>query len=301
LPQVEEAVRRDYPDALDEMRGIADGADLKYEDVLLMNFTSEFGRRAQSGCTAFAAARRATEKGKTIMGKTRDMRYQAYFPFQIALNVQVPGKAHVFLAEAFVGRVVTGCGINEYGLGLMLNVVNIKDFDDSVGIQRSLLARLILEECKDVSEAVERFSKHILAYCGGSFLICDALGNCAVIEKSHAHQAVREPIEGIITATNHFVNPAMTKHMGWSSQSSPKRFDLISALIKPTVGKINVKLAKSFLRNHAHGLSRDSICRHDVNSVNTVSAYVADVTSKRVYIADGHPCKSRFQSYRLKN
>ncbi len=296
VSQVQEAMEKFYPDALDEIRGIADGSGLEYENVLLMNFASEVKRSVQGGCTAFTAVGDSTINSKTIMAKTRDLRYQAYHPFQIAMKVCVPGKFDVFLAEAFAGRVVTGCGINEHGLGLILNIVNINDFDGSIGIQRSFLARFILENCENVKEAVKQFSTHELAYCGANYLICDVDGDCALIEKSHSHQVVKGPEGGIITVTNHFTDPAMLKFQGRLGRSSPLRLNQITALLNANVGDIDVELAKGFLKSH----EPSAICRHDAIGVNTVSAYVVDADLRIIHIADGHPCKSPFKAYSLK-
>lgn len=298
LSEVEDGLRRGYPEALDEMRGIAEGSRLGYEAVLLMNFTSEVRSRASSGCTAFTATDGATISGLPLMGKTRDMAFQAYFPFQIAMRVRIPGRAEVFLAEAFSGMAVTGCGMNEHGLGLTLNIIiSIGDIDPSVGIQRAFMARLVLERCESVEEALDLFSETDLAYQGANFLVCDAEGECALVEKSHRHQAIMRPIDGLIAATNHFTDPGMAQFDRVFTQPSRMRLERMTSLLASKRGKIDLSMAKGFLRDHAHGHGVNSICRHEPSGVNTVQAYILEPCSREIHIADGHPCTSRFQRY----
>ena len=145
------------------MRGIADGSKLSYQDILVTNFTSEVRSQVPSGCTSFVATREATMERQPIMGKTRDMASQMYFPFQIALKICESGKHEVFLAEAFSGMAATGCGMNECGLVVAVNTIaTINDADDTVGVQRAFLARLALEECRNV----EVFSSFTVCFSG---------------------------------------------------------------------------------------------------------------------------------------
>lgn len=299
LSKVEGGLRKRYPEALEEMKGIAEGSKLGYEDVLLMNFTSEVRSQRPSRCTMFAATGEATRTGQPIMGKTRDMAAQVYFPFQIAMKVRTSGKPILFLAEAFSGMAVTGCGMNEYGLGLALSTItSISDVDETVGVQRAFLARQILEECRNVEEALDLFSANDLAYQGANFMVCDAKGECFLVEKSHCHQTVVRAENVVIASTNHFTDPKMLDFSKTSGKSSKARLERICSLLSANKGKIDLSLAKTFLRDHANGLDNNSICRHTSSGANTVQAYVLEPVSKQVFISDGHPCLHRFQRYR---
>ena len=299
LSKVECGLRDKYPDALEEMRGIASGSRLVYDDVLLMNFTSEVRSQIPRGCTSFIATEGVTKTGQPIMGKTRDMASQAYFPFQIAMKVCMPGKAEIFLAEAFSGMVVTGCGMNEYGLAITLNAIrSISDTDDTIGVQRAFLARLILEECRNTEEALDLFTKTEMAYQGANFLVCDTEGECALVEKSHCHQALVRANDGVIVTTNHFTDPTMVEFGKPSRGSSNARLERMFSLLSSNTNNVDLSMAQTFLRDHAEGLDGNSICRHVPQGVNTVQAYILEPNAKRIFIADGHPCMSSFTSYK---
>jgi predicted choloylglycine hydrolase len=298
LYKVEDGLRNAYPEALEEMRGIADGSKLTYEQILLMNFTSEVRSQLSSGCTGFTAVENATKSKQPIMGKTRDMGSQLFFPFQIGMKIRTSDETNIFLAEAFSGMAVTGCGMNNHGLGLALNVIiSITDTDDTIGVQRAFLARLILEKCRSVEEAIKYCSMHDTAYQGVNFLLCDSQGDSALIEKSHCHQAIIRAEDGVLASTNYFQNPKMQEFSTIIGGSSKARLDRMTVLLQSDIGQIDLAVAKKFLRDHSYGLDNLSICRHTPMRVNTVQAYILEPYSKTIYIADGHPCQSRFHQY----
>ncbi len=297
LHNVEKGLQVYYPEALEEMRGVAEASGLSYEDVLLMNFTSEVRTRSTQGCTAFSAVSQATRTGDPITGKTRDMASQIYYPFQVAMNISTLGKMQVFLAEAFSGMTVTGCGMNEHGLSLNLNIIiTITDSDDTVGVQRAFLARKVLEECSNVEEAIKMFSKIDLAYQGANFMVSDAKGSSAVIEKSHCHQAVIFPDNGILAMANHFETKKMKRYEAFIAKTSPVRLKRMREMLTENFGRINLSASKRFLQDHKEG-NEFSICRHILDGVNTVSAYILEPRTRIVSVADGHPCWQRFQKY----
>ena len=297
LFNVEEGLRVYYPEATEEMKGVAEASGLSYEDVLLMNFTSEVRTRAAQGCTAFSAINQATRTGDPITGKTRDMATQVYYPFQVAMNISTLGKMQVFLAEAFSGMTVTGCGMNEHGLALNLNIiVKISDFDDTVGVQRAFLARKVLEECSNVEEAIKMFTEIDLAYQGANFMVCDAKGSSAIIEKSHSHQAVIFPDNGILAMANHFENKKMKHYEEFKVKTSPVRLQRMWEMLSEKYGKIDLSTSKNFLQDHKKG-NEFSICRHIPDGVNTVSAYILEPRTRTVYVANGHPCLQRFRKH----
>jgi len=297
LHNVEEGLQVYYPEAVEEMRGVAEASDLSYEEVLLMNFTSEVRTRAAQGCTAFSAVNQATRTSDPITGKTRDMASQVYYPFQVAMNISTLGKMQVFLAEAFSGMTVTGCGMNEHGLSLNLNIIiKITDSDDTVGVQRAFLARKVLEECSNVEEAIKMFSKIDLAYQGANFMVSDTKGSSAVIEKSHCHQAVIFPDNGILAMANHFETKKMKRYEEFRPKTSPVRSQRMREMLTENCGRINLSASKRFLQDHKKG-NEFSICRHIPDGVNTVSAYILEPRTRIVYVADGHPCWQRYHKY----
>jgi len=297
LYNVEEGLQVYYPEATEEMKGVAEASGLSYEDVLLMNFTSEVRTRAAQGCTAFSAINQATRTGAPITGKTRDMASQVYYPFQVAMNISTLGKMRVFLAEAFSGMVVTGCGMNDRGLALNLNIiVKITDPDDTVGVQRAFLARKVLEECSNVEEAIKLFTVTNLAYQGANFMVCDAEGSSAVIEKSHSNQALMFPENGILAMANHFEDKKMKQYEEFRVKNSPVRLQRMKEMLLAELGKIDLSTSKRFLKDHKKG-NELSICRHVLAGVNTVSAYLLEPRTRTIYVADGHPCWQRFRKY----
>src|SRR5919205_1704811 len=71
-------VAREFPELLEELHGIADGARIEYPELLDLNVNTDVAyARAYSelqDCTQILAMGPATVDGKTYVGKTRDLR-----------------------------------------------------------------------------------------------------------------------------------------------------------------------------------------------------------------------------------
>ena len=73
----EQWVSREFPELLDEISGVAEGANVDYEELLSMNVNTD-GAYARAyavamECTQVIATGPATVDGKTYVAKTRDL------------------------------------------------------------------------------------------------------------------------------------------------------------------------------------------------------------------------------------
>ena len=60
------------PEIVDEMKGLAAGVKLDFQDIFFLNITYEISGRPILGCTAFAVAGGATSNGDAIAGQNFD-------------------------------------------------------------------------------------------------------------------------------------------------------------------------------------------------------------------------------------
>ena len=61
------------PAYLEEVRGLADGANISFEEALLCQVRSEAARIGEGGCTAFALTGSATADGQPLAGQNQDL------------------------------------------------------------------------------------------------------------------------------------------------------------------------------------------------------------------------------------
>ena len=133
----------------EEMRGIATGAELPYDDILLLNCFMEVYKM---GCTNHIAWGDMTKDNKLIHGRNIDFpdKDQGHLNMVI-LAYEIEGKEKV-LSITWPGMVGILTGMNESKLCLAIN--ELFDFDPTIqSMPYPLFYRIILEDCKTLAEA----------------------------------------------------------------------------------------------------------------------------------------------------
>lgn len=297
IEEVRGGLEAKCPEVLEEMRGIAEGAGLRFAEILFINFASEVDKGV-SGCTTILSLGDPTSAKNMLLGKTRDLGSPLLYPFQTSVKIRRKDGDDIFVASSMAGILGAGFGVNRRGLALALNAADrIQDLGGKVGVQRSILARKALEECGGVNEAVAFLSHHNLAYCGALYILADSTGHGAIVEKSRVHQAVRSFERGTAVAANHFVEPSMRGYLAPLDGTSPLRLKRAGELSNPHQEGLTIPQTKRILKDHLHGLSISSICRHTPTGPNTVAGYILEVGARRTHICDGHPCENPFKKF----
>ncbi|MFQ5875654.1 MAG: C45 family autoproteolytic acyltransferase/hydrolase, partial [Dehalococcoidia bacterium] len=114
-------------DILEELEGVARGADLSLEEIVALNaryelvFTLSLApQRGSSGCTSVAALPQVTKDGHTILGQNWD--YKPRFQgLNIILEVEQEGKPN--LVTQVEAGILAHRGMNSAGVGICLNAL----------------------------------------------------------------------------------------------------------------------------------------------------------------------------------
>jgi isopenicillin-N N-acyltransferase like protein len=119
------AIERQLPDLVDEMRGIAEGAGVSFDQVVAYNlmdeqwwYDLERGPDAEPGCSVIAVADQAD--GTVLLAQNMDL--PSYMDGgQLVLRIRTPGQpeALVLSAAGLLGLT----GVNQAGLGLCVNTL----------------------------------------------------------------------------------------------------------------------------------------------------------------------------------
>lgn len=206
-----------YPEMIEEIEGIAEGAGFEKEEALQKFLTSEIFWYTNSvgikrACTIFGVQ----NKNGVFVGRNYDWHpgaekswevYKIKSPEHYSLTaisdmavapMYNPKKTFYYADDA----------INEKGLYIGLTFA----FNDkwSFGISNFHTIRLISERCKTVIEALEIF-KEIPICCPKNYFIADKNGNMAVLEHTSKRFKILHPKNGILIQTNHYVNPELAK------------------------------------------------------------------------------------------
>ena len=294
------ALSGEFAPYAEEMRGIAAGAGIGFEDVLALNLRSEILYSAlapQSApppaeCTAFAALPPATAGGAVLAGQTWDYsRSQREATFLARFPAADGRPAMLMPLEA---GMVGGKGVSSAGVCLTLNALRTPRA--GAGIPLHVRMRRILE-APTADEAFRRAAEGPVA--GPACLtVTDRDGRCTGFELDPAGVEELHPVDGVFVHTNHYVSPRYQADAGGSTVA---RFERMSALLRSKPG-LALADVESFLADHENG--GRSICSHPAPDVpperlgeagSTNYAFVADLTAGRFRFVMGNPCEGEFR------
>jgi isopenicillin-N N-acyltransferase like protein len=137
----------------DEMRGIAEGSGMSYEDVVASNFIPEMFH-----CSGFALSGSATKDGSLYHGRILDYGCDWKLQDHAVLIVAEPEGSIPFVNVTYAGFIgsVTGMNAKKVSIGEMGG----KGLGHWEGVPMALLVRMALEEADDLDEAVAVFRDH---------------------------------------------------------------------------------------------------------------------------------------------
>jgi isopenicillin-N N-acyltransferase-like protein len=154
------------PGAVEELRGIAEGAGVRFDDVMELNLADE---RRLFGCSS-AGVRRSPD-GTPVSGQTMDT--PAWFAaFRVAVRSAEPESGLTSLAFTIAGTPAL-CGVNSSGLAVWCNALYALARSPD-GVPVSCVVRRLLS-CRTLAEA-RSFVETVPHASGQHFLLASPLG-----------------------------------------------------------------------------------------------------------------------------
>ncbi len=188
-----------YPEILEEMRGIADGAGsgLTREDILTLNVRSEISlTNYADGCTSIS---QVGDAGAIYLAQNWDW-LQELDKGMVFLHIKPQGSdiAFKFLGEAgIVGKI----GMNSAGFGLCMNALRSGAFSKLM-LPVHIMSRRLLQYATSVEDALAVIDEFGLA-CTANYMFADKSGGHINVECSPKGNTSIWPCDGYVTHTNH--------------------------------------------------------------------------------------------------
>jgi isopenicillin-N N-acyltransferase-like protein len=297
-----EPIRAYDPEILEEMEGIAEGAQLEFADVLAMNCRSElmFGTRAPAECSSFALQPSITATGHTYVGQNWDWGTEIIDTIALVAIRQEPLKPDILLLDeaGVVGRM----GINSSGIGLCTNTL-LAEQSAPTGVPYNVLLRGVLNTRRldDATGALIRPARAI----SSNHLIGDARGQTLDIEVAPEEFDYIPPRGGIITHGNHFagtriraVDSGVTR---WPD--SVYRECRLREAFERVGGSIRVEDMMAALRDEfgaPYAISRTADADlHPLERIETVASIITDCVDRVCWISRGAPTASEYRRISL--
>jgi isopenicillin-N N-acyltransferase-like protein len=267
-----------YPE---EMRGIAEGAKVEFESVVLLNARTEIIKLAQrakrdsdpDGCTGLVALPRATESGRLIHAQNWDWKVECAETAVVLRISREDGPDILMFTEAgALGR----SGFNAAGIAITANYLESDRDYSQLGVPLALIRRKVLEQrhLALAMRAVYATPKS----ASNNMMVSEAHGlaidfECAPDESFQVH-----PENDLIVHANHWqsgIALGKLKDTGIANTPDSLYRDLrVRALLEQQHGSITRDSVKSALFDDYQ--TPWSVCRPPrPNLSNTMSATVA--------------------------
>ncbi|WP_245807777.1 C45 family autoproteolytic acyltransferase/hydolase [Halobacillus massiliensis] len=274
---------------LKEIEGLAKGAGVTFEDVLVLNARSEIALiNTMDGCTAFALTPPKTTK--TWLAQNWDWKGEQNDSIVHLEIKQESLPAIQMITEAgIIGKI----GMNDRGIGVCLNALVTDTWKPKVPIHLGLRAIL---ESTTMEEAYAKVEKNQMA-SAAHFLIASKSEEMISMEVSPVHTAERRGSNGALTHTNHICSENMKKEVKEDAlPDSFNRFSMVTKLVDEIKDK-EIEKENLFEILSSHENYPSSICRHSSPAqvgrakMETVFSIVMNLTDNKLSWSIGKPCE----------
>jgi isopenicillin-N N-acyltransferase-like protein len=303
----EQAIGEFSPGSLDELRGLAKGADLPWGDVMAINARSELMYASSGGpapapageCTSFAVLPEASANHHTLLGQNWD-----WLPF--ALDTAVVLEVHRDDLPSYITIAEAGhfakVGFNAAGLGMCTNtLVSTRDVGASGVPYHSVLRALM--DATTLSNAMRTVYAAPRAL-SANYLLAHSQGQAVNIETTSGDASgvhVSLPENGILAHANHFLAPGFAPQDARVAlqPDSIFRLDTMRRGLAAASGAVSIAKAQAILRDHRN--LPEAVCshpnpdKHPLESRTSVISVVADLDAGELWMTPGPPCESEYR------
>lgn len=294
---------RHCPHLVEEVRGLAAGADVPFAEALAVQLRGEIGPIADEACTTFVISARGAAGRQILIGQNSDMDPEIE-ELGYVLRLEPEGKPAILMWT--FGGMLGYHGLNSAGVAHFANALGGGPAW-KFGLSHYPIKRMMLE--KTSIAQVCGLLRETPACSSGNYVLCDGSGRIADIELTPDGFALLEDQgDGFIAHSNHFLcQPhACAANNAVSVPDSFPRLERMRRLLAERFGNLTVDDMKRFLADHDG--QPTSICRHphsgpDHPSVSargkTVASLIAEPATGTLHVSRGNPCLGEYETYQI--
>ncbi|MDY7230847.1 C45 family peptidase [Hyalangium rubrum] len=297
--KLEGNVRAFDPDALELIRGQAEGAGIAYEEAFALQSMLEVSvNYLQIGgmCTSFAVSGKATSDGQALVGQNVDWHPDATVDL---IRVRYPdGRTLLSLCLS--------CSpyyhLSSEGLASCANLTLVAPQPCRSIVPLGVYLPRALRQ-PGLHAALELLAGVARGF--GAYLLGDSHGRVLGFESTYDDEAVLEPERDVLVHANHYQAERL-RALDLTHQFVPcthGRATRMRALIDAEHGRLTPERLMGFLADHGNPEGR--LCRHDEPAapgampMATKAAVVMAPARKTMWVAAGPACRESFAEYRL--
>ncbi len=288
-----------FPQYVDEMQGVSDGANVAFDDVMVLNALEALTGDALhlTKCTSMAVNEQRTADGHVLVAHNEDWLPEDeadVYIVHVTPNDELP-----FIAMTY-GGLLPNVGFNAAGIAQCCD--SVYPTDSRIGVPRVVVSRAVLA-APTPSDAIRCvLSPHRAA--GYNHLIAHESGEFYNVEVSARRFAILYGIDGYVVHTNFYQDPQMQAIEYEPDELVNTRVRYFRALrLLLNTPQHTLKSLKAILRDHVN--FPNSICNHAEHDLDpldrekTVNSIVMDLNARAFHIAWGTPCVNSYHTYYL--
>jgi isopenicillin-N N-acyltransferase-like protein len=299
----EPAIQAYRPHFIDEMKGIAQGAGLPYQDILALNVRTEImfaavARAAAQECTAVVVLPAASRDGNTLIAQNWDWKLKAADTVVILEAEPDTGPRFVTTVEA---GLLAKTGMNSCGIGLVTNALVTNKDKGKPGVPYHAILRAILES-ETMTDAVLAVTHHRRA-SSANYLVAHRDGVAINLEAApgdYSRVYWEIPRDALFCHTNHFFCTGFDlKDVElWNGPGSLFRQHRALEILAGWGGTCDISGVQAALTDHFN--FPYSVCAHrdprlpEVEDYASILSIIMDLTDATIWLADGNPCEKTY-------
>jgi isopenicillin-N N-acyltransferase-like protein len=288
-----------YPQYVEELMGIAQGAGVNFDDLVVLNAMEAVTMDALhlTKCTSIAVNNERTADEHVLVAHNEDWLPQDE-PDVYVVHA-VPEDEPAFLAMNY-GGLLPNVGLNAAGIAQCCD--SVYPTDSRIGVPRVFVSRAVLS-ARSPAEAI----RHALVpqrAAGYNHLLAHESGELYNVEVSARRFGILYAEDGYLVHTNHYLDARMQAIEDEPDELVGTRVRYFRAmrLLRQTSAH-TVKSLQAIQRDHVN--FPNSICNHAMDDEvpldreKTINALVIDLTSRVIQLAWGNPCENAYHTYHL--
>lgn len=278
---------------IEEVRGLAIGAGISFEEAMLCQVRGEaVSAPASEGCTSFALTGQATRGGVPLAGQNQDLDPE-FADVGIVLHVKPTDGRPRAITFTFAGQ-LGYMGMNEHGVAHFANAVGGCPW--RLGVPHYPLKRVLLEQ-RTLADCLALLQCH--RTCSpANMVFCDGQGTIEDVEiRSDGIALYPDERPDRRLHTNHYLSAEFAGYQTDPAPDSLVRLRRLRELVDARWGDLDVEAIKAILADHEG--DPGAICRHGEGGSHSICGYIAEPTRGLFHVRRGHGCLGTWQSYEV--
>lgn len=288
-----------YPQYVEELLGIAAGADVDFDDLAVLNAMEAVTSDALhlTKCTSLAVNDERTADERVLVAHNEDWLPDDE-PDVYVVHAR-PQDEPPFLAMTY-GGLLPNIGFNAAGIAQCCD--SVYPNDSRIGVPRVFVSRAVLSARRPAEAIRHMLVPHRAA--GYNHLLAHESGELYNVEVSARRFAILYAEDGYLVHSNHYLDPRMQAIENEPDElvGTRVRYFRAARLLRQNDAH-TVKSLQSIQRDHVN--FPNSICNHvmeddvPLDREKTINALVIDLTSRTMHLSWGNPCANAYHTYHL--